>query len=96
LLVHPFIGQATEKNLVGGVVGIDGYADAAGDRESMPGNVEGFLEGLGYALEAANGDEVWRQIAGEIVGDNDELVAAEAGESVGRADGVAKAAGDVL
>ena len=36
LLVHPLIGQPAEEDFVGGVVGVDGYADASGDGESWP------------------------------------------------------------
>ena len=31
LLIHALIGQPAEQDLVGGVIGIDGYADASGD-----------------------------------------------------------------
>ena len=61
LLVHPVVGQAAEEDFVGGVVGVDSYAYAAGDGECVARDVEGLLQGLGDAVEAADGDEVRRR-----------------------------------
>ncbi len=96
LLVHPIVDQAAEEDFVCGVVGVDGYAHTAGDGESVARDVERLLKSLGDAVEAAGGDEVCGEVAGEIGGDDDELVSAETGEGIWGADDVAEAAGDVL
>ena len=95
LLIHALIGQPAKEHLVGGVVGVDGYADASGNVESIAVNADPLAEGVGDTGGADPGDEVSRLVAGQVGGDDDELVAAEAGEGVGDADGAAEIVGDV-
>ncbi len=92
LCVHALVGEAAKQDFVGGVVGIDGYAYAAGDGEGVAGDGEGLFERLVNKVDAAVCDEACRQVGWEIGGDDDELVTAQAGEGVGRANGVAQAA----
>jgi len=95
LLIHALIGQPAKEHLVGGVVGVDGYADASGNVESIAVNANPLAEGVGDTGGADPGDEVGRLVAGKVGGDDDELVAAEPGEGVGDADGAAEIVGNV-
>src|SRR5260370_32316425 len=79
LLVHALIGQPAKEHSVGGVVGVDGYADASGNVEGIAVDADRLAKGVGDTGGADPGDEVRRLVAGQIGGDDDELVAAEAG-----------------
>jgi hypothetical protein len=96
LLVHALIGQPPEDHLVGGVIRIDGYADASGDGEGAAVDADRFAEGANDAGCAGLGDGLYRLIARQVRGDDDELVTAEAGEGVRGAYGVAEVLRDVL
>src|SRR5438552_3740317 len=48
LLIHALIGQPAKEHFVGGVVGIDGYADASGNVESIAVDVDRPVHGVGY------------------------------------------------
>jgi hypothetical protein len=95
LLVHALIGQPAKEHSVGGVVGVDGYADASGNVESIAVDADRFAQGVGDAGGAGPGDEIGGLVAGQVGGDDHELVAAEAGEGIGDADGAAEIVGDV-
>ncbi len=95
LLIHALIGQPAKEHFVGGVVGIDGYADASGNVESIAVDVDRPVQGVGDTGCAGPGDEVCGLVAGQVGGDDHELVAAEAGEGVGDADGAAEIVRDV-
>jgi hypothetical protein len=96
LLVHALVGQPPEEHLVGGVIRIDGDADASGDGEGVAVDADRFAEGTNDAGCAGLGDGLYRLIARQVRGDDDELVTAEAGEGVRGADGVAEILRDVL
>src|SRR5258708_2065618 len=53
------------------------------------------LQGVGDTGRAGPGDKVSRLIAGQVGGDDHELIAAEASQGVGNADGAAEIVGDV-
>jgi hypothetical protein len=95
LLIHALIGQPAKEHSVGGVVGVDGYADASGNAESIAVDADCLVQGVGDTGRADPGDEVGRLVAGEVGGDDHELVAAEAGKGVGEPDGPAEIVGDV-
>jgi len=95
LLVHSLIGQPAKKDPVGGVVGVDGHADASRDIESTAIDVDRLAQGVGDTGCAGPGDEVGRLVTGQVRGDDHEFVAAQAGEGVGNADGASEILGDV-
>jgi len=95
LLIHALIGQPAKEHFVGGVVGVDGYADASGYVESVAVDADRLAQGVRDAGRADPGDEIRGLIAGQVGGDDHELVAAEAGEGVGEPDGAAEIVGDV-
>src|SRR6059058_3490139 len=95
LLIHPLIGQPSEEDPIGGVVGIDRYSDAPCDIESIAVDVNVPVQGVGDAGGADPGDQVSRLVAGEAGGNDDELIAAEASQGVGNADGATQVVGDV-
>jgi hypothetical protein len=95
LFIHALIGQPAKEHPVGGVIRIDGYADASGNAENVAIDADRLAQGLGDAGGACPGYEVGWLVAGQVGGDDHELVAAEAGEGVGKADGAAEIVGDV-
>src|ERR1700730_11726667 len=95
LLIHALIGQPAKEHLVGGVVGVNGYADASGYVESVAVDADRLAQGVGDTGRADPGEGVGRLVAGQVGGDDHELVAAEAGEGVGEPDGAAKIVGDL-
>ena len=95
LLIHALIGQPAKEHFVGGIVWVDGYADASGDVESIAVDADRPVQGVRDTGRANPGDEVSRLIAREVGGNDHEFIAAEAGQRVGEADGVAKIVGDV-
>lgn len=82
-LVHVLVGKAEEEDFAGGVGGVDSDTYATGDGEGAAGDDEGVFEGVGDAVEAADRDDIYRQVAAKIGGDDDELVATEASEGGG-------------
>src|SRR5437764_15473955 len=78
LLMHALIGQPSEEDPVGGVVGIDGYADAPCDVERIAVDVDVPVQGVGDAGGADPGDQVGGLVDGEAGGDDDELIPAKA------------------
>ena len=95
LLIHALIGQPAKEHFVGSVVGVDGYADASGNVESIAVDADRPVQGVGDTGRASPGDEVRRLVAGQVGGDDHELVAAEARQGVGDADGAAEIVGDM-
>src|SRR6266481_5541757 len=95
LLIHALIGQPAKEHSVGGVVGIDSYADASGNVEDIAVDADRLVQGVGDTGRANPGDEIRRLVARQVGGDDHELVAAEAGQSVGKPDCAAKIVGDV-
>src|ERR1700688_2341142 len=95
LLIHTLIRQTTKEHSVGAVVGVDGYADASGNVESIAVDADSLAQGVRDTGRADPCDEVRRVVAGQVGGDDHELVAAEAGEGVGDTDGAAEIVGDV-
>src|SRR5271170_4418197 len=96
LLVHTLIGQSAEKHCVGSVIGVDGYTEASGDSEGTAIDADWLTESANDAGSTGLGDDVYGLVGGQVGGDDDELVAAEAGEGVRGADGVAEVLRDVL
>ena len=88
--VHAFVGDAEQGGGVAGVVGVDGEAEAGGDGERVAFDEQGFFEGDADGLE----ELIEAAVAVELGSDEDELVAAEAGEGIGAADELAEAGGD--
>ena len=87
LRVHAGIGETEERFGVTRVVRRDGQADAGGDEEFAVGEWHGHTGGFV--------DEVEQGLGGAEIGDdNGELVAANTGEGVGRAQGAGEAFGD--
>ena len=95
LLVHALVGQPAQKHFVGGVVGIDGYADTSCNVECVTVDADFLAQGVGDTGCAGSGDDVRRLVAGQVRGDDDELVAAEPGERIRGADGAAEIVCDV-
>lgn len=95
-LVHALVGQSAEKHCVGRVIGVDGYAEASGDSDGVAIDADRFAESAKDTGRAGLGDDVYGLFRGQVGGDDDELVAAEAGEGVRGADGVAEVLRDVL
>src|SRR5580693_5093338 len=83
LFVHTLVGQPAKVRFVGGVVGVDGNADASGDRMGLTIDADRLAKSACDAGRTGVGDDVYRLVAGQVSGNNDELVAAEAGQRVG-------------
>src|ERR1700748_3367934 len=73
LFIHALIGQPAKEHSVGGVVGVDGYADTSGNCESTAVDADGLVQGMGDTGCACSRDEVGRLVVGQVGGDNDEL-----------------------
>jgi hypothetical protein len=82
LFVHPLIRQAPEEDFVGSIVGINGCADAARDGKGIAVDTNRLAECAKDASCAAFDNHIYRLVAGQVGGDDDELVAAKTGESV--------------
>src|SRR5438874_7245371 len=95
LLIHTLIGQPPEEYPVGGVVGVNGDADASRNVESIAIDADSLSQGVGDTSGADPGDQVGRLVAGQVGGDDDELIATEAGERVGEANGAPEIVGDM-
>src|SRR5258707_5725489 len=95
LFVHALIGQAAKEDAIGGVVGVDGHANACGDVEGIAVDADPLVQGMGDTGGTGPGEQVSRLVAGQVGGDDDELIASQAGQSIGDADGGAEIGGDV-
>src|SRR5258708_3575556 len=95
LLIHALIGQPAKKYPVGCVIGVDGHADASGNVKGIAVDTDPLVQGVGDTVRTNPGDQVSGLVAGQVGGDNDKLIAAEAGQGVGEADGAAEIVGDV-
>lgn len=89
LLIHALIGQPAKEHSVGSVIGVDGYTDASANVENIAVDGDRLAQSVGDAGCAGPGDEVSRLIAGQVGGDDNELVATEAGKGIGEAEGAA-------
>jgi len=78
LFVHALVGQPAKEHFVGGVVGIDGYANASDDGKGVAIDGDRLAEGACDAGGAAIGDGLYRLVAGQVSCNDDELVATEA------------------
>src|SRR5580692_3120762 len=95
LLVHTLVGQPAKVCFVGGVIGVDGHADASGDRMGLAVDADRLAKGACNADRAGVGNDVYGLVAGQVSGNDNELVAAEAGERVRGTDGAAEVVPDV-
>ena len=82
LFVHTLVCQPSKNCLVDRVVGVDGYADAARDGEQAAVDADRLAQGAGDTGRAGVGDDVYRLLAGQVSGNNNELVAAKARKGV--------------
>src|SRR5437879_4976162 len=95
LLIHTLIGQPPEEYPVGGVVGVNGDADASRNVESIAIDADSLSQGEGDTSGADPGDQVGRLVAGQVGGDDDELIATEPGQGVGDTNGSPEIVGDM-
>ncbi len=95
LLIHALVGQPPEEDLVGGVVRVDSYADASGDVEHIAVDMDGLTQRAIDALGGGLRDPLCRLVAGQVGGDDDELVPTQACERVRRTDSTAQIFGDL-
>ena len=87
--IHTLVCQPAKNRLIGGVVGVDGYAYASRDGEHAAVEIDRRPHGVGDTGCGGISDDIHRLLAGQVSSDNNELVAAKARKSIRGANDVA-------
>jgi hypothetical protein len=88
--VHTLVCQPAKNCLIGGVVGINRYADASRDGKQAAVDADRLAQSMGDTGRAGVSEDAYWLLAWQVSGNNDELVAAKARKSVRGANNAAQ------